>query len=208
MFTTKYPCMLLCFAFSFSRLYVDARTKTFSNPTWMTLNANDFFSHSIEHHFRIFRCAFHSVRKNLKYFKAITWKYVGESRWGMWVWQLISNVTNISPLIPRTGRPVDALKTATKINIPEKIPSRVVISVFIFMHACIRTMKIENGNYLRCRDGGPGRRVWISIHCFPPSNNTSDEFGGEKKYFKIICAIWFDDVSAGNHLMIIYCHCR
>lgn len=50
------------------------------------------------------------------------------------------------------------------------------------------------------------------LHCIVSHPRTTptnyDSRAATKKYFKIICAIWFDDVSPANHLMIIYCHCR
>lgn len=151
------------------------------------------------------------------------WKYLEFERAD--IWQVMPNWLNrpthhkyfppqTQPNVnPSTAR--HALKTATKINIPEKIPSRVVISVFTFMHACTHTQwKIENGNYLHVRET---RGKWNFIHCFrhPRTQHQLHVVShlpmhspGRKKYFKIICAVWFDDVSPANHLMIIYGHCR
>lgn len=138
-------------------------------------------------------------------FQAIIWKYV-ESRDG----NLTADIKQATLRHPsQIFLPLaDAMKTATRINIPWKIPSRALISVFTFMHAFTQ-WKLKMENYLH----GSGWREDEDngFHpLFPPSSNTSQRQAakGEKKYFKIICAIWFDDVSPANYLMIIYCRCR
>ena len=49
----------------------------------------------------------------------------------------------------------------------------------------------------------PTKAVAIAIAIATASNTAKNTY----IYSQIICAFWFDDVSA-NHLMIIYCHCR
>lgn len=101
---------------------------------WMTLNANDFFPGSFKHNFRKkrFRCL--CLIENLKYFKAIMWKYVAEWREKR---GLTADIKHCHPsqIFSPTREPTDALKTATKINIPEKIPSRVYW--YQFSHSCM-----------------------------------------------------------------------
>lgn len=141
-----------------------------------------FFSHSIEHHFRIFRCAFYSVRKNLKYFKAITWKYVGESRWGMWVWQLISNVTNISPLIPRIGRRIENCNQ-NKHSRENTIES---CDISFHIHACMHSHN-ENWKwklFAMSGQGGRGGGYEFPSIVFHPHTTPATSSGARKNILK------------------------
>lgn len=136
-----------------------------------------------------------------------------KTEWEFDSWyQTLPPVTNISFLTPLLLILTDALKTATKINIPEKMPLRVLISVFTFMHACIHTQWKLKMEIICTSSEQEGWEREMSSHPLFSTLKQHQQQTGEtakmKKNFKIICAVWFDDVSPANHLMIIYCRCR
>lgn len=141
----------------------------------MTLNANDFFCRSLAP-----KAKHNPTKPSMLFarpeicqkFQAIIRKYAERTGWEFDSrYQATPPVTNIS-LSPTDD---DALKTATRINIPAEIPSRAGSDISFHIHACIHTMKIENGKLFARLEGClEGTRRWTdSVHCFPPSGNTS-----------------------------------
>lgn len=162
-----------------------------------------------KHNFRSTRCCLQCAGEMSKISSNHFAKVCGVR--GMGIWQLISRatpppVTNISlSLADRRIENCDQNKHSRENTIESS-------DISFHIHACIHTMKIENGKlFARKGEGRKGNEEngFRSYIVFHPADNTSQHQAAKrKKYFKIISAIWFDDVSPANHLMIIYCRCR